>query len=117
MLPPRAPLIARSRPLAGLALACLLTLSAGAAVDTPQQRENRIKAALIFKLVKFVEWPPTTLAGKDPLQICALGDSAVGESLAAADGKPVRDRLAHYRRIEGLSPRGCEGLPRPLHTG
>jgi hypothetical protein len=113
MLPAPATVMARSRPLAGLALACLLTLAAGAAADTPQQRENRIKAALIFKLVKFVEWPPAALEGRDPLQICALGDSAVGESLAAADGKPVRDRLAHYRRIEGLSPqdaRDCHVL-------
>jgi hypothetical protein len=113
---PRSRVLRAARLRQGLVLllpAFLLVLATGVAADVPQQRENRIKAALIFKLVKFVEWPATALAGRDALQICALGDSPVGESLAAADGKPVRDRVAHYRRIDGLSPndaRGCHVL-------
>jgi hypothetical protein len=71
--------------------------------ETALQREDRIKAALIFKLVKFVDWPAQALAGKDPLQICALGSSAVGDALAVVDGRPARDRLAQFRRIGGLT--------------
>ncbi|HPT50642.1 MAG TPA: YfiR family protein [Accumulibacter sp.] len=81
--------------------------------ETVIQREDRIKAALIFKLVKFVEWPATAMNGKDPIQICALGDSRVGEALSAVDGKPTRDRLAQFRRIASLSPtefKGCHVL-------
>ncbi len=71
--------------------------------ETALQREDRIKAALIFKLVKFIDWPAQALAGKDPLQICALGSSAVGDALAVVDGRPARDRLAQFRRIGGLA--------------
>lgn len=76
-------------------------------------REDRIKAALIFKLVKFVEWPATALGGKDPLEFCVLGSSGVADALAAADGKPVRDRLARVRRVDALSAteiKGCHVL-------
>lgn len=81
--------------------------------ETVVQREDRIKAALVFKLVKFVEWPAAAMNGKDPIQICALGDSKVGEALSAVDGKPARDRLAQFRRIGSLSPaefKGCHVL-------
>ncbi len=101
------------RPLAVALLVCLSVLSPQVRGETLGQRENRIKAALVFKLVKFVDWPAAALANKDPLQICALGDSGVGEALAAVDGKPARDRLAQFRRIGGLSAaevKGCHVL-------
>ena len=109
-----APLILRARQSIAVALAaCLALLSAETSADTPQQREDRIKAALVFKLVKFVEWPVTALAVNDPLLLCSLGDSPVGVALAAVDGKPARDHLAQFRRIGGLSladVKGCHVL-------
>lgn len=77
------------------------------------QREDRIKAALVFKLVKFVDWPATAMAGHDPLQICSLGESRVAEALATIDGKPIRDRQAQFRKIATLAVnevRGCHVL-------
>ena len=77
------------------------------------QREDRIKAALVFKLIKFIDWPAAAMSGHDPLQICSLGDSRVAEALAAIDGKPIRDRLAQFRKIATLSTnevRGCHVL-------
>lgn len=72
--------------------------------DTTVSREDRIKAALVFKLVKFVEWPAGMMAGKDPIQICAFGESPVSEALAAVDGRPARDRTAQFRKLASLSP-------------
>ncbi len=98
---------------------CLSVLSPVIHAETLGQREDRIKAALIFKLVKFVDWPVATLAGKDPLQICSLGSSGVGEALAAVDGKPARDRLAQFRKIGSLSSvdvKGCHVLFIPSGT-
>lgn len=114
------------RRLLWLALAASLALAAAVGrAETPLQREDRIKAALVFKLIKFVEWPASALAGRDPLQICALGESPVGQALALADGKPVRDRVAQFRRVEGLSPsevKACHvlfvpGSAREIATG
>lgn len=101
------------RPLAAALTVCLCVFSIVAHAETPGQRENRIKAALVFKLVKFVDWPVAALAGKDPLQICSLGNSGVGEALAVVDGKPARDRLAQFRKIGGLTAaevKGCHVL-------
>lgn len=92
---------------------CFLALSfSGSAWSDAVTREDRIKAALIFKLVKFVDWPPQTLLVGSPMQFCVVGTGGVGEALGAADGKPVRDRTLKYRRLEGLvgDVRGCHVL-------
>jgi hypothetical protein len=87
----------------------LCLIPAIALAEAAPQREDRIKAALIFKLVKFVDWPSSALEGKAPLQICALGDSGVAQALAAVDGKPARDRVARFRRIASLAGDDTEG--------
>ena len=97
--------------LLGVAAAVLLSASARADGEVP--REERIKAALVFKLVKFVEWPAAALPGKDPVRLCVLGESAIGEALAVVDGRPVRDRLTQFRKIASLTPaevKGCHVL-------
>jgi hypothetical protein len=91
-------------------------LPATTAAQTVAQREDRIKAALVFKVIKFVDWPAAVLPDREPLQICALGTSPVGEALSAADGKAARDRFARFRRIDGLSAaetKGCHVLYLP----
>lgn len=103
-------LVRSMRSMTAFVLAASLLLPMGAAAD---QREDRIKAALIFKLVKFIDWPSSAWAPGDRLQLCALGMSGVGQALAAADGKPVRDRIAQFRWIETLSAaqvKGCHVL-------
>lgn len=93
---------------AGLLTATALLLPAGARAETIQ-REDRIKAALVFKLVKFVEWPVSALSGNVPLQLCAYGSSGVAEALAAADGKPARDRTARFRKLDSLAANDLKG--------
>ena len=94
-----------------LAVGFAALLSAGSAWSDTVSREDRIKAALIFKLVKFVDWSPQALPSGSPMQFCVVGTGGVGEALAAADGKPVRDRMLKYRRLEGLGDvRGCHVL-------
>ncbi|HQO29700.1 MAG TPA: YfiR family protein [Accumulibacter sp.] len=99
-----------TRLIVALSLACLPTSGWS---QSASQREDRIKAALVFKLVKFVDWPAAAMAGRDPVQICSLGESHVAEALAAIDGKPIRDRLAQFRKITTLTVnevRGCHVL-------
>lgn len=107
-----------SRRLATAALSAILLMSANVWAQTVP-REERIKAALIFKLVKFVEWPATALTGSAPLQLCAFGNSGVADALAAADGKPARDRIAKFRKPDTLSAndlKGCHVLYIPAGT-
>lgn len=93
---------------ATMLLATTLLLSAGARAETTQ-REERIKAALVFKLVKFIEWPATALYGNMSLQLCAYGNSGVADALGATDGKPARDRTARFRKIDSLSANDVKG--------
>ncbi len=83
-----------------VALACL---AGSAMADEAAQREARIKAALVFKIVKFVDWPAGTFGAGVPVRICTLGDSPVAQALSAVDGKPVRDRSAQIVRL-GSAP-------------
>ena len=94
-------------------LALSLCLPVDVQAQTVAQREEKIKAALIFKLIKFVDWPAEIMPGKLPIQICALGDTPVGRLLAEIDGKHVRDRTAQFHSVDGLSAndlRGCHVL-------
>ena len=94
-------------------LALSLCLPVDIQAQTVAQREEKIKAALIFKLIKFVDWPAEIMPGKLPIQVCALGDTPVGRLLAEIDGKHVRDRTAQFHSVDGLSAndlRGCHVL-------
>ncbi|MEO8410530.1 MAG: YfiR family protein [Propionivibrio sp.] len=98
----------------GLAGGWLLSVGAFTALaDGDGSREERLKAALVFKLFKFVEWPAAAMPESEPVRLCVLGESAVGDALAGVDGKPVRDRLAQFHRIASLAPadvKGCHVL-------
>ncbi len=86
----------------------LLLLSIGGglpAADGPTP-EYRLKAALIYKLARFVAWP-RPLAQDQPFDICLLGRDDFGSALDALadrriDGHPVRIR--RFQQSEAVSP-------------
>lgn len=53
--------------------------------------EYRLKAAFLYNISKFVEWPPRTFkALSDPIEICVLGKDPFGDSLRqAVNGKKI----------------------------
>lgn len=66
-----------------------------------QPTEEAVKAALIFNLTKFVEWPPTAFSSPHaPLVVAILGKDAVGDLLVPVllnkivNGHPIRVKLA-----------------------
>ena len=89
----------------GLALLLAAPVSADAGEPT---RENRIKAALVFKIAKFIEWPPGSIRDRT-LTICTHGDSPVATALAGVDGREVRGFRARYRRLEALDDDAARG--------
>ena len=72
-----------------------LLLSQGWAVD---HRELTIKAAYLFRLSLFVEWPPSrlSLTGSEPMLFCVAGDQGMSEALKTA----LADKSINQHKIE-----------------
>jgi len=86
--------------------ACLAALAAFAGsllADPLVSREERIKAVLVFKILKFVTWPAATLAAKDPLVLCVAGEAPIAEALASAEGRLIGEHTVALRRVQNLS--------------
>ncbi|NEV63768.1 YfiR/HmsC family protein [Thiorhodococcus minor] len=96
------------RPLwAVLLLIWVSVLPCGALAVEPS-REDRIKAAIVYKVGKFVDWPANAFDGAaSPLRVCLLGRDAFSDALASIAGRKVQGRSIDFRVI------GAASLPRP----
>jgi hypothetical protein len=87
-------------------------LGFGAHAQADLAREARIKAVLVIRLVKFVEWPGETRA--EPLNICTWGESGTTAGLHSLQGQSVREREIRVRKLAitatGPDSRGCQVL-------
>jgi len=75
--------------------------------------EYQFKAAFLYNVAKFVEWPPAAFKGSsDPIVSCILGDSPLASALEqGAKGKMVGDREFVIRRIADVrQSSGCHIL-------
>jgi hypothetical protein len=63
--------------------------------------EYQVKAACLYNLAKFVEWPATTFRNeKEPIHICLLGQNSFGSLLGETmGGKTVSGRAFAVRAI------------------
>ena len=65
--------------------------------------EYIIKAAFIYNLAKFVEWPPDAFKeSDDSMNPCVLGDDPFGSAIDALEGKSIRDKKLVVRRFKSL---------------
>lgn len=96
-----------------LGIAALLSaVSAEAQAREPRAaNEYTVKAAILFNLLKFVEWPAGIFAdGSEPLTLCILGADPFGPVLdESARGRLVSGRAVLIRRIADTGP-GCHAL-------
>jgi len=84
-----------------------------------QVEEYQLKAAVVYNLVKFVEWPPQSFARpSDPISVCVLGQNPFRHWLRemisgkTVDGRPVAFRevaLAEANRCQILFVASSEG--------
>lgn len=102
---------------AALTLSVWLALTPAMAVAQPAEpeltREARIKAVLILRMIKFVEWPAEALTRGDPLRICTWGDGAGSAALHGLQGQKVREQEVRVRKVQSspsLDTRGCHVL-------
>jgi hypothetical protein len=95
-----------------LRFALLLTALLGAVVSAQEVNEYYIKAAYVYNLTKFVEWPPQVFKnGSDPIVICVAGQSPIQEALLeAVKGESIDGRKLLVRQFPAAGQAGCHVL-------
>ncbi len=79
---------------------CLAALVLGSAAPLAgAATEAELRAAVIFNIARFVQWPMPASAAPG-FDICTVGESAVSEALAALTGKTLNDKLVAVRTIK-----------------
>ncbi|MGQ9425567.1 MULTISPECIES: YfiR family protein [unclassified Gilvimarinus] len=86
----RAPNIACGRHLiVRLLLAALIIVSGSAAAAEMEASEDQVKAAMVYKILSYTSWPPTTLGdGQSPYHIWVLNAEEVADELQAIAESP-----------------------------
>jgi len=73
------------------------------------QQEAATKAAIVYKLTRYVDWPESSFADDDsPLEVCLFGHADIEESLQRTGGRSVQGHPLALRRID---------IPAPEHIG
>lgn len=71
----------------------------------PQEAEARIKAAVIYNMARFVEWP----SDLGELDFCVTGNSLLSDQLRSLDGKTISGRMIYIHRRTSVDDMvGCE---------
>ncbi len=89
------------------------SLPAHAIADGTVGSEYAVKAAIIFKIAKFVSWPEHAFASEsEPLFICLPKDDPMTEAMSALSGKNVHGRVLSVRHFDFPTtlPTGCQVL-------
>jgi hypothetical protein len=75
--------------------------------------EPALKAAFIYNLAKFTEWPVDVMPAGEPLRFCVLGDAALAEALIrAVKGRTLAGHIMEVSQsaLDGPPRRGCHIL-------
>lgn len=98
---------ARSLALCVLAwLVCVGGATAGDDIKKSPLDEYQVKAAFLYRLPSFIEWPDEAWpSDEEPFYACILGRDPFREYIDRFDGKQVRGRRFTVRRLDALDPR------------
>ena len=100
----------RTRAAQRLAAAVLAALAlASASAQTPGTRERQIRAALVYKVSRFVTWPESALRARDEFTLCHVSDEPTSKVLVGIEGRPIQGLRARLRRLEALDARSLAG--------
>jgi len=90
-------------PLGFASVVWLITFCLSVAVccraEEPTQREYELKAAVLYHIIEYVEWPSEVLSGQPTLQLGLLGDIPFAAAIELLDGKTVQGRKLVVKRI------------------
>ena len=81
--------------------ACLLVFRPVVSAETPGPSEYQVKAAILFNLTKYVEWPPSKLAGTtNPIVLGILGQDNFGDDFKRmVEGKAVNGHKLVFQHM------------------
>jgi len=66
-----------------------------------------VKAAVIFNLLKFIEWP-AEVANREQIVLCANGEGLVSKELQVLEGKTVNGKMLTIRQsVQAEALRAC----------
>lgn len=83
----------------------------GAAAD-----EAQVKAAFVYNVMRYVEWPEGALVPGAPLIVCRVGSGALSQALSVLEGRQVAGRPVRVRSVDA-DPSGCQVLVLPDGEG
>ncbi len=85
------------------ALLCLIcvaiALPCTVRAEQAQPEEYEIKAAFVYNMLQFVEWPVGELSKHDNMTVCIFGKNPFGTSLDSIESKKVWERTLLLRKI------------------
>jgi len=88
---------------AGL-LVLLLTAVTAASAGEQTASEHAVKAAIVYKIAKFVSWPDDAFKDDgDVLAICLPAADPIGPAMDALTGKTVQGKIIEIHRFEDAS--------------
>jgi hypothetical protein len=96
--------------------ACALLLSASCALSTAADAPNTsvaehdVKAAILYRVAKFIEWPDDSFANDTaPFVVCVAGDTKSLAAFDALSGRTIDNRSIAVRRVTGdmIDLRAC----------
>ena len=80
-----------------------LPRSAGAAVP-----EYEVKAALLYKIGKFVHWPEHALSAAGVIKVCVVGHDDFGASIDALQGQKLQGQVITIDRLTAAQLAGSD---------
>jgi len=74
-------------------------------VPAADPQEYQLKAAMLYNVAKFVEWPGGQTLG--PMQACIIGKNPFGGALESLQGKAVHGRQLNIRTVSRVEEVGA----------
>jgi len=111
----------RARSIKQVACLCLLLLTPSFMLGAPPiASEHEVKAAILYRVAKFIEWPANSFANSDaPFFVCVVGDENVLRAFDSLADKTLNGHNINVRRVTGdmLDLRLCHAAFFPADGG
>ena len=80
-----------------------------AEAQAPGTRERQIRAALVYKVARFVSWPENALPARTAFTLCYISDDPTSKVLAGIEGRTIQNRRTQMRRLDAVDAGSLSG--------
>lgn len=93
-------------------LLALLCLPASASSAHAETGEYQVKAAMVYNMIRFMDWPEDALPAATPqLTVCVAGTGPLGAGVGSLQGKQVKGKAIALRQLDpAVGAAGCQVL-------